>query len=51
MVSLANKTFIFLDQTFEHMKDKLLVIIDEYSQYASHGQENLVPLEIADLDL
>lgn len=51
MVSLADKTFIFLDETFEHVKDKLLIVINEHSQDASDGQENLIPLEIAHLDL
>lgn len=50
MVTPIHKVFISLNQTLEHVQNKLLVIINKHSENASNRQEYLVPLEITDSD-
>ena len=50
MVASIHKVFISLNQTFEHVQNQLLVIVDEHSENPSDSQEYLVPLEVADFD-
>ena len=51
LVALVEEILITLDQALEHVEDELLVVVDEHSEDAGHGQEDAVPLKIAHLDL
>ena len=51
MISLGHKVVFSLDETLEHVHDKLFVVIDQHSENSCHSKEYLVPLHVTYLEV
>ena len=51
LITLVEEIIIALDQTLKHVQDKLLIVVDKYTEDACHRQEDSIPLQVTHFHL